>query len=279
MVIADEFPTAFGEDITEPSLLKKFKVKLKNGACYVCMVPRRLSDPMLAEVQKQIAALLAQGVIRQSNSPFAFPIVLARRPGSDKIRVCCDFRLLNDMTEPYPYSIPNLPVPIPISELAPHRLRSPVRTDRVHPPQIGQRLDEVTAVADAAAACSHEICDQTRGNCSTRPATAAPEPLMVACPGHPDEKVCRFDAEPEIPHHCGKGCALDAHRQLGDCTRGPAVSGKLPRPVVAAWSPRNYLDQTLSSCHSAMPPLRPHPPPFCRLHCLSMPPPPSISAS
>ena len=100
--VADEFPAAFGEDISEPSLLKKFKVKLKNGASYVCMVPRRLSEPMLVEVQKQIAALLAQGVIRKSSSPFAFPIVLARRPGSDKIRVCCDFRLLNEMTEPYP---------------------------------------------------------------------------------------------------------------------------------------------------------------------------------
>jgi hypothetical protein len=106
--VADEFPAAFGEDITEPSLLKKFKVRLKNGASYVCMVPRRLSEPMLIEVQKQIAALLAQGVIRKSSSPFAFPIVLARRPGSDKIRVCCDFRLLNEMTEPYPYSMPNL---------------------------------------------------------------------------------------------------------------------------------------------------------------------------
>jgi hypothetical protein len=30
-----------------------------------------------------------------SSSTFAFPIVLARRPGSDKIRVSCDFRLLD----------------------------------------------------------------------------------------------------------------------------------------------------------------------------------------
>ena len=106
--VVDEFPAAFGEDISEPSLLKKFKVKLKNGASNVCMVPRRLSEPMLVEVQKQIAALLAQGVIRKSSSPFAFPIVLDRRSGFDKIRVCCDFRLLNEMTEPYPYSMQNL---------------------------------------------------------------------------------------------------------------------------------------------------------------------------
>ena len=54
---------------------------------------------MMEEVQKQIDAWLQQGVIRKSSSPFAFPLVIVRRNG--KIRVCCDFRVLNDMTEPY----------------------------------------------------------------------------------------------------------------------------------------------------------------------------------
>ena len=96
--VAEEFPEAFGEDITEPCLLKAFKIRLKSGASYVAMVPRRLSAPMLEEVKKQVAALLAQGVIRPSDSPWAFPLVLVRRPGSDKIRTCVDFRLLNSMT-------------------------------------------------------------------------------------------------------------------------------------------------------------------------------------
>ena len=106
--VADEMPEAFGEDISEPCLLKAFKIRLKSGAKYVAMVPRRLSAPMLEEVKKQVAALLAQGVIRESDSPWAFPLVLVRRPGSDKIRTCVDFRLLNSMTEPYPYGMQDL---------------------------------------------------------------------------------------------------------------------------------------------------------------------------
>ena len=106
--VAEEFPEAFGEDITEPCLLRAFKIRLKSGAKYVAMVPRRLSAPMLEEVKKQVAALLAQGVIRASDSPWAFPLVLVRRPGSEKVRCCVDFRLLNTMTEPYPYGMQDL---------------------------------------------------------------------------------------------------------------------------------------------------------------------------
>jgi hypothetical protein len=106
--VAETMPEAFGEDIAEPCLLKAFKIRLKTGAKYVAMVPRRLSAPMLDEVKKQVAALLAQGVIRESDSPWAFPLVLVRRPGSDKVRCCVDFRLLNSMTEPYPYGMQDL---------------------------------------------------------------------------------------------------------------------------------------------------------------------------
>ena len=104
--VAEEFPEAFGEDITMPCDFKKFKVRLKSGAQFICMLPRRLSEPMMREVQKQIDAWLHQGVIKKSSSPFAFSLVIVKRNG--KIRVCCDFRILNDMTEPYPYAMPDL---------------------------------------------------------------------------------------------------------------------------------------------------------------------------
>jgi hypothetical protein len=47
-------------------------------------------------------------LIRESDSPWAFHLVLVRRPGSDKVRCCVDFRLLNSMTEPYPYGMQDL---------------------------------------------------------------------------------------------------------------------------------------------------------------------------
>ncbi|TEB19519.1 hypothetical protein C9890_0201 [Perkinsus sp. BL_2016] len=104
--VADEFPAAFGEDVSTPCDFKRFKVRLKTGASYICMLPRRLSEPMLKVVQEQVATWLQQGVIRKSSSAFAFPLVLVKRNG--KVRVCCDFRLLNEMTEPYPYAMPDL---------------------------------------------------------------------------------------------------------------------------------------------------------------------------
>jgi hypothetical protein len=106
--VADEMPEAFGEDVSEPCSFKPFKIRLKSGANFVAMVPRRLSAPMMEEVNKQMAALLAQGVIRPSDSPWAFPLVLVRRAGSDKVRCCVDFRLLNSMSEPYPYGMQDL---------------------------------------------------------------------------------------------------------------------------------------------------------------------------
>ena len=106
--VAEEYKEAFGDDISEPCDFKPFKIRLKAGAQYIAMVPRRLSEPMLLEVQKQMAALLEQGVIKPSDSPWAFPLVLARRPGSDKVRCCVDYRLLNLMVEPYPYGMADL---------------------------------------------------------------------------------------------------------------------------------------------------------------------------
>lgn len=106
--VADEYKEAFSDDISIPCNFKPFKIRLKAGAQFIAMVPRRLSAPMLEEVQRQMAALLEQGVIRPSDSPWAFPLVLARRPGSDKVRCCIDYRLLNLMVEPYPYGMADL---------------------------------------------------------------------------------------------------------------------------------------------------------------------------
>lgn len=103
------YPEAFGEDISKPCTLRKFEIKLKNGFKYFCFLPRRVSEPVLAQMREQIDALLQQGVIEEcSDSPFAFPIVMAKRVGSSKLRLCIDYKLQNDQTEPFPYPIPDI---------------------------------------------------------------------------------------------------------------------------------------------------------------------------
>ncbi len=105
---ADQYPEAFGTNIERPCRLKKFSVKLKEGAQFVALVPRRVSEPVLQEIKKQIAEMLEMGVIEPSSSPWAFPLVMVKRPGSSKLRMAIDYRLLNQMTVPYPYGMQDM---------------------------------------------------------------------------------------------------------------------------------------------------------------------------
>ena len=101
------YPEAFSDTVETPCRLRKFEIKLKENFRYFCFLPRRVSDPVLQEMKVQIAELLRQGVIQECHdSPWAFPVVMARRPGSDKLRLCIDFVLQNEQTVPLPYTIP-----------------------------------------------------------------------------------------------------------------------------------------------------------------------------
>lgn len=102
------YPEAFGEDISRPCTLRKLEIKLKDGYKIYCFLPRRVSEPVLEDMKKQVASLLSQGVIEECiGSPFAFPIVMAKRPGSDKLRMCVDYSLQNEQTLPLPFPIPD----------------------------------------------------------------------------------------------------------------------------------------------------------------------------
>ena len=59
-------------------------------------VPLALRD----KVDQQINQLLQHGVIRPSNSPWAFPLVVAKKKNG-KLRLCVDYRLINAKTEKF----------------------------------------------------------------------------------------------------------------------------------------------------------------------------------
>lgn len=103
------YPEAFGDTVHTPCKLRKFEIELKPGFKYFAFLPRRASEPVIAEMKKQIEALLQQGVIEHcADSPFAFPIVMVRRPNSDKYRLCVDYKLQNDQTIPSPFPVPDI---------------------------------------------------------------------------------------------------------------------------------------------------------------------------
>lgn len=67
-------------------------------------VPYRLNPEKAAFLKQEIQELLKQGVIEESQSAYASPVVLVPKADSKSLRLCCDFRKLNSVTiaDPFP---------------------------------------------------------------------------------------------------------------------------------------------------------------------------------
>jgi hypothetical protein len=57
-------------------------------------------------IEDQIRDMLDEGVIQPSQSPWASPITLAPKPGTDELRFCIDYRRVNAVTIKDAYPIP-----------------------------------------------------------------------------------------------------------------------------------------------------------------------------
>lgn len=68
---------------------------------------RRIPPAMLDEVRSHLQELVASGVIRRSHSPWCSNVVLARRKDG-RIRLCTDFRQLNNRTVKDSYALPRI---------------------------------------------------------------------------------------------------------------------------------------------------------------------------
>jgi hypothetical protein len=68
---------------------------------------RPLSPFEREEIDRQMAPMERWNVIRPSTSPFAAPVVLARKKGG-KWRFCVDYRALNKLTVPSRYPLPRI---------------------------------------------------------------------------------------------------------------------------------------------------------------------------
>ena len=58
-------------------------------------------------IQKEITTLLQQGLIQESRSPWASPIVIVPKKNG-KLRMCVDYRALNKVTKGDAYSLPRI---------------------------------------------------------------------------------------------------------------------------------------------------------------------------
>ncbi|KAJ8017850.1 hypothetical protein HOLleu_44491 [Holothuria leucospilota] len=68
---------------------------------------RRIPPTQLEEVREHLRQLLQRGVIRESTSPYASPIVLVRKTDGS-LRLCVDYRQLNSRTRKDAYPLPRI---------------------------------------------------------------------------------------------------------------------------------------------------------------------------
>ena len=66
---------------------------------------RRLAPADVEDVRKHLQELLRAGIIKESRSPYASPIVIVRKKNG-AVRMCIDYRLLNSRTIPDQYTTP-----------------------------------------------------------------------------------------------------------------------------------------------------------------------------
>ena len=80
-------------------------IPLVEGARPVFRPPFRLSPAEREEVEKQVKHLVEMGFISPSSSPYGSPILFVPKPNG-KLRMCVDFRKLNEMTVRNRYAMP-----------------------------------------------------------------------------------------------------------------------------------------------------------------------------
>ena len=80
-------------------------IHLKPNATPQWARPRRLAPDMRKEVRHEIDYILKQGLIREFSSPWAAPIVTARRKNGN-LGLAMDYRRLNRLAQPQHHPLP-----------------------------------------------------------------------------------------------------------------------------------------------------------------------------
>ena len=109
--------------ILTPSIILPKGAKMPNKPIYR-HVPY-MSQPELEELKQQLDDLIERGYIRPSSSPHGSPVLLVKKPGTTKMRLCVDFRILNSHTVKNVYPVP------PIHDLL----------DRLHGKKVFSKID------------------------------------------------------------------------------------------------------------------------------------------
>ena len=104
--LLQEFEPLFGPvETLPPRRQQDHKIPLVPGAQPVNVRPYRYAPYQKDEIERQIHKMLEQGIIRESTSPFASPVLLVRKKDGEW-RFCIDYRQLNSLTVKHKQPMP-----------------------------------------------------------------------------------------------------------------------------------------------------------------------------
>lgn len=104
--LLDKFTKVFDEPQGLPPLRpQNHKIPLMSGSQPVNQRGYRVPYIQKADIEKQVKEMLAQGIIQESTSPYASPVILVKKKDGSW-RMCIDYRKLNDITVKNKYPIP-----------------------------------------------------------------------------------------------------------------------------------------------------------------------------
>ncbi|KAK2452132.1 hypothetical protein QL285_011125 [Trifolium repens] len=107
--VVQEFPDVFPEDVSDmpPEREVEFTIDLVPGTSPISMAPYRMSASELSELKKQLEELLEKKFIRPSVSPWGAPVLLVKKKDGS-MRLCIDYRRLNQVTIKNKYPLPRI---------------------------------------------------------------------------------------------------------------------------------------------------------------------------
>ncbi|KAJ9507622.1 hypothetical protein QJQ45_019189 [Haematococcus lacustris] len=108
--LVQQYPTVFPKELPAVQDMPRRSVDHTIHLTGPAPSPRpiyRMSQPELDQLKKQLDDLLAKGFIRPSTSPFAAPVLFVRKKDGS-LRLCVDFRALNQQTLKNRYPLPRI---------------------------------------------------------------------------------------------------------------------------------------------------------------------------
>ena len=107
--VVNEYPDVFPDKLlVMPSERDiEFSIDLVPGTSPIAKRPYRMVASELAELKKQLEELQQSGFIRPSSSPWGAPVLFVKKKDGS-MRMCVDYRALNEVTIKNKYPLPRI---------------------------------------------------------------------------------------------------------------------------------------------------------------------------